>query len=45
MWDNRFAHSDQIRKMGADEFDYAKDRIWDLPRDISNEEKLELYKL
>jgi hypothetical protein len=31
--------------MGADEFDYAKDRIWDLPRDISNEDKLELYKL
>jgi hypothetical protein len=31
--------------MGAAEFDYAKDKIWDLPRDISNEDKLELYKL
>lgn len=34
-----------IHTMGADEFDYAKDRIWDLPHDISNEDKLELYKL
>jgi len=31
--------------MGAHEFDYAKDRVFDLPRDIPNEDKLELYKL
>ena len=31
--------------MGADEFDYAKDRVWDLPRTPDNGELLELYKL
>jgi acyl-CoA-binding protein len=31
--------------MGAEEFDYAKDRVWDLPRTPDNNELLELYKL
>jgi diazepam-binding inhibitor (GABA receptor modulator, acyl-CoA-binding protein) len=31
--------------MGAEEFDYAKDRVWDLPRSLGNNELLELYKL
>jgi acyl-CoA-binding protein len=31
--------------MGAEEFDYAKDRVWDLPRSLDNNELLELYKL
>ena len=31
--------------MGAEEFDYAKDRVWDLPRTLGNYELLELYKL
>jgi acyl-CoA-binding protein len=31
--------------MGAEEFDYAKDRVWDLPRTPENHELLELYKL
>jgi acyl-CoA-binding protein len=31
--------------MGAEEFDYAKDRVWDLPRQLENHELLELYKL
>ena len=32
-------------QMGAEEFDYAKDRVWDLPRLPDNNELLELYKL
>jgi acyl-CoA-binding protein len=31
--------------MGAEEFDYAKDRVSDLPQTPNNEELLELYKL
>ena len=31
--------------MGAEEFDFAKDRVWDLPRTPFNHELLELYKL
>ena len=31
--------------MGAEEFEYARDRVWDLPHDLSNNEKLDLYKL
>jgi acyl-CoA-binding protein len=31
--------------MGADEFDYAKDRVWDLSRSPDNNDLLELYKL
>jgi hypothetical protein len=31
--------------MGAEEFDYAKDRVWDLPRQLEKHELLELYKL
>jgi hypothetical protein len=31
--------------MGAEEFDYASDRVWSLPYDLNNDEKLELYKL
>jgi acyl-CoA-binding protein len=31
--------------MGAEEFDYAKDRVWDLPDTPSNDDLLELYKL
>ena len=33
------------KKMGAEEFDYAKDRVWDLPDTPSNDDLLELYKL
>jgi len=30
--------------MGAEEFEYAIQRVWDLPRTPDNNEKLELYK-
>jgi len=30
--------------MGAEEFDYAAERVWELPYDLNNEEKLDLYK-
>jgi len=33
-----------VKSMGAEEFDYAKDRVWDLPRTPENHELLELYK-
>jgi diazepam-binding inhibitor (GABA receptor modulator, acyl-CoA-binding protein) len=33
------------KKMGAEEFDYAKDRVWDLPDTPSNDDLLKLYKL
>jgi acyl-CoA-binding protein len=31
--------------MGADEFDYAAERVFDLPRTPDNNTLLELYKL
>lgn len=31
--------------MGAEEFDYASDRVWDLPQPPEQQELLDLYKL
>jgi len=34
----------RVYAMGAEEFDYAADRVWDLPHSLENEDLLDLYK-